>query len=100
MAEHSLCGDHRSGRPRVPPPLTVRSGAGPRRHPAPPPPPHPPPPPCEAAQADGPAGLRLLRHITLPLLVPVLSIVILLRVIDAVKTFAIINTMTKGGPGK
>jgi len=57
------------------------------------------PSPFEAAQVDGATGLRLLRHITLPLLVPVLSIVILLRVIDAVKTFAIINTMTKGGPG-
>jgi len=57
------------------------------------------PSPFEAAQVDGATGLRLLRHITLPLLTPVLSIVILLRVIDAVKTFAIINTMTKGGPG-
>jgi multiple sugar transport system permease protein len=29
----------------------------------------------------------------------VLSIVLLLRIIDAVKTFALVNTMTKGGPG-
>jgi len=57
------------------------------------------PSPFEAAQVDGATGFKLLRHITLPLLAPVLSIVVLLRVIDAVKTFAIINTMTKGGPG-
>jgi len=57
------------------------------------------PSPFEAAQVDGATGIRLLRYITLPLLAPVLSIVVLLRVIDAVKTFAIINTMTKGGPG-
>jgi multiple sugar transport system permease protein len=57
------------------------------------------PSPFEAAQLDGASGIRLLRHLTLPMLGPVLAIVVLLRVIDAVKTFAIINAMTKGGPG-
>jgi len=57
------------------------------------------PSPFEAAQLDGASAPRVLRHITLPMLAPVLSIVVLLRVIDAVKTFALVNTMTKGGPG-
>ena len=57
------------------------------------------PEPFEAAQLDSAVGWKLLRYVTLPMLLPVLSIVILLRVIDAVKTFALIQTMTKGGPG-
>jgi len=57
------------------------------------------PSPFEAAQLDGAVGWRLTRHVTLPMLAPVLSIVLMLRVIDSVKTFAIINAMTKGGPG-
>lgn len=57
------------------------------------------PSPFEAAQLDGAHGWKLLRNITLPMLAPVLSIVLLLRIIDAVKTFALVNTMTKGGPG-
>ena len=57
------------------------------------------PAPFEAAQLDGAHGWRLIRHVTLPMLAPVLSIVLLLRLIDSVKTFALVNTMTKGGPG-
>jgi multiple sugar transport system permease protein len=55
--------------------------------------------PFEAAQLDGATGWKLLQNVTLPLLGPVLSIVVLLRTIDAVKTFALTQTMTKGGPG-
>jgi multiple sugar transport system permease protein len=57
------------------------------------------PSPFEAAQLDGAGGFRMLWNVTLPMLAPVLAIVVLLRVIDAVKTFALVNTMTKGGPG-
>lgn len=57
------------------------------------------PSPLEAAQLDGASGWRLLRHIVLPMLSPVLAVVVLLRIIDAVKTFALVNTMTQGGPG-
>jgi multiple sugar transport system permease protein len=57
------------------------------------------PSPFEAAQLDGAHGAELLRHVTLPMLAPVLSVVVLLRIIDAVKTFALVNTMTQGGPG-
>lgn len=55
--------------------------------------------PFEAAAIDGAHGWKTIRYITLPMLAPVLSVVVLLRVIDAVKTFALVNTMTKGGPG-
>lgn len=55
--------------------------------------------PLEAAQIDGASGFKLIRNVVLPMLRPVLAIVLLLRLIDAVKTFAIINTMTQGGPG-
>lgn len=57
------------------------------------------PSPREAASLDGAGGWRMLRHITLPMLAPVLAVVMLLRIIDAVKTFALVNTMTQGGPG-
>jgi multiple sugar transport system permease protein len=57
------------------------------------------PSPFEAAQLDGASGFRLLWNVTIPMLSPVLAIVVLLRVIDSVKTFALVNTMTKGGPG-
>lgn len=57
------------------------------------------PSPFEAAQLDGAHGWKLIRHVTLPMISPVLFIVLLLRMIDAVKTFALVNTMTKGGPG-
>lgn len=55
--------------------------------------------PLEAAQIDGAGRWQTLRHVTLPMLSPVITVVLLLRVIDAVKTFALINTMTQGGPG-
>lgn len=57
------------------------------------------PSPREAAQVDGASGFQTLRYITLPTLAPVLSVVFLLRVIDSVKTFALVQTMTQGGPG-
>lgn len=57
------------------------------------------PSPLEAAQIDGANRFQTIRHVIIPMLRPVIAIVILLRVIDAVKTFALVQTMTKGGPG-
>ncbi|SEE74631.1 carbohydrate ABC transporter permease [Ruania alba] len=57
------------------------------------------PAPFEAASLDGAHGWRLVRHVTVPMLAPVLAIVVLLRIIDAAKTFALVQTMTRGGPG-
>lgn len=55
--------------------------------------------PFEAARVDGASFLQTVRHITLPMLMPTLSVAILLRMIDVLKTFDIIYTMTGGGPG-
>lgn len=55
--------------------------------------------PYEAALVDGASPLQSFVHITLPLLVPTLLTAVLLRSIEALKTFDIIYTMTRGGPG-
>lgn len=54
--------------------------------------------PFESALIDGASGLQILRHITLPLLRPVIVVAVLFRSIDAIKTFDIIYVMTQGGP--
>jgi multiple sugar transport system permease protein len=53
----------------------------------------------EAAQVDGADGLRRFRYVTLPLLMPTIFIVLLLRIIDALKVFPTIYVLTSGGPG-
>jgi multiple sugar transport system permease protein len=55
--------------------------------------------PYEAARMDGASALRCFFHITLPLMRPVITVALLLRMIFAIKTFDIVFIMTKGGPG-
>ncbi len=55
--------------------------------------------PFESAIVDGASYWQITRHITLPLLMPTITVAMLLRSIDALKTFDIIYTMTLGGPG-
>jgi multiple sugar transport system permease protein/N,N'-diacetylchitobiose transport system permease protein len=52
----------------------------------------------EAARIDRASWPRIFRSIVLPLLVPSISIVLVLRTIDAFKVFDIIYAMTRGGP--
>ena len=52
----------------------------------------------EAARIDGAGALQLFRHITLPLLRPVIAVVIIIRGIDAARAFDIIWVQTEGGP--
>lgn len=52
----------------------------------------------EAAAIDGAAGWKLLRHLTIPLLAPITSVVLITGVIDAVQVFDHIFVMTSGGP--
>lgn len=52
----------------------------------------------EAARLDRAGPLRTLWHITLPLLLPSISIVMVLRIIEAFKVFDIVYAMTRGGP--
>jgi len=59
-----------------------------------------PPEPHEAAKIDGAGPWRLFRHITLPLLRPVLMVCVVVRAIDAFRVFDIVWTITKGGPAR
>ena len=53
----------------------------------------------EAAVLDGLRLRHMVRYIYLPLLIPVLTVVVLLRVIDGLRTFDVVYTLTQGGPG-
>jgi len=55
--------------------------------------------PLEAASIDGATKFQIIRYIIIPLLFPTLRIAVLIRAIDAVKTFDIIYVLTRGGPG-
>ena len=55
--------------------------------------------PYESAEIDGATGWQQFRFITLPLVAPFLMIAIVIRLIDALKSFDIIFAMTQGGPG-
>jgi ABC-type sugar transport system permease subunit len=52
----------------------------------------------EAAKLDRASTWRTFRLITLPLLVPSIAIVLVLRTVEAFKVFDIIYGMTRGGP--
>jgi ABC-type sugar transport system permease subunit len=52
----------------------------------------------EAAWVDGAGRLRAFFSITLPLLVPTIVIILVLRTMEAFKVFDIIYVMTRGGP--
>jgi multiple sugar transport system permease protein len=55
--------------------------------------------PFEAARVDGASYWQTLWRVTLPMLLPTISVAGLLRFIDCIKTFDIIYGMTGGGPG-
>ena len=55
--------------------------------------------PYEAALVDGANRFQTFYNITLPLLSPTILVAVVLRSIDALKTFDIIYVMTTGGPG-
>ena len=56
--------------------------------------------PIEAAQVEGASPFQIFRHVTMPLLRPVLLVVLLIRLIDVLKIFDIIFILTRGGPGR
>ena len=53
----------------------------------------------EAAELDGLSRFQYLWRIVLPLLTPIIVVVGLIRLIDALKTFDLIYIITRGGPG-
>jgi raffinose/stachyose/melibiose transport system permease protein len=54
----------------------------------------------EAAAIDGANGWKSFRHITLPLLTPVLTVTTVLNLLYGLKVFDIIFVLTNGGPGR
>jgi len=55
--------------------------------------------PYEAAKIDGASGWQTFRHISLPLLWPFIVVAMVIRTIDALKSFDVIYVITVGGPG-
>jgi raffinose/stachyose/melibiose transport system permease protein len=53
----------------------------------------------EAAAIDGANALTRLRHITLPLLMPAITVTTVLNLLYGVKVFDIVYVLTNGGPG-
>ena len=53
----------------------------------------------EAAEVDGAGVWGRFRHVTLPLLAPMLLVVIMLRGMAEVQTFESVLALTRGGPG-
>lgn len=54
--------------------------------------------PFEAAAIDGASPFTTFWNVTLPMLRPVIVIAVLLRMIDAVRTYDTVYIMTRGGP--
>jgi multiple sugar transport system permease protein len=55
--------------------------------------------PYESAQIDGASWLQQFRYLTLPMISPFLMVAVIIRSIDALKSFDIIYAITQGGPG-
>lgn len=52
----------------------------------------------EAAAIDGAAGIQRAFHITVPLIMPIISVVIMLSIAGAMRVVDIVLVMTNGGP--
>jgi len=55
--------------------------------------------PYESAAIDGATVFQRFRYITLPMIAPFLMVAVIIRTIDALKSFDIIYAITQGGPG-
>lgn len=55
--------------------------------------------PYEAARVDGASAFQRFRYLTMPMMVPTFMVVLLMRAINALKTYDLIYVLTKGGPG-
>ncbi len=56
--------------------------------------------PFEAARVDGASGWAMIRHITIPLMRPVILAAVIIRMLDAFKVFEYVFAITRGGPGE
>ncbi|MCL2319451.1 MAG: sugar ABC transporter permease [Treponema sp.] len=57
------------------------------------------PEPHESAKVDGANAVQTFFRVTLPMIMPTVLTAIVLRSVDALKTYDIIAAMTRGGPG-
>lgn len=55
--------------------------------------------PFEAASVDGASSWQVFKHITFPMLSPIMLIALIFRTMDTLKIFDIIYLLTFGGPG-
>jgi multiple sugar transport system permease protein len=55
--------------------------------------------PLESAVIDGAGPFQIFKDITLPMIFPFIMVAVVLRTIDALKSFDIIFAITQGGPG-
>lgn len=55
--------------------------------------------PYEAAAIDGASRIQSFFSLTVPMMLPTFSVVLLLRTITALKTYDLIFVLTRGGPG-
>jgi multiple sugar transport system permease protein len=55
--------------------------------------------PFEAAELDGASNWQVFRRLMLPMLAPVLTLIFVLRTIDAIRLYDAIVSLTHGGPG-
>jgi multiple sugar transport system permease protein len=55
--------------------------------------------PVEAARVDGASAWQTFRFVTLPAIMPVLTIAMLFRMVEAFRQFGLFQVMTGGGPG-
>lgn len=55
--------------------------------------------PLEAAKVDGAGRWQAFRHITLPMLQPLIAVALLIRIIYSLQIFDTIMILTQGGPG-
>lgn len=55
--------------------------------------------PLEAARLDGATGFRLFFAMVAPMLRPLTTVVVGLSIVNSLKTFDIVQAMTRGGPG-
>lgn len=52
----------------------------------------------DSAQIDGAGFWQTLRHVTLPLLKPILAVIVLLSIVNGMQVFDLVKTLTNGGP--
>ncbi|MFD1362437.1 carbohydrate ABC transporter permease [Lentibacillus salinarum] len=56
--------------------------------------------PFESAAIDGASKFQIIRFVTIPMLKPILVVALVIRTMDALRTFDQVFVLTQGGPGR